>query len=66
MEKLKEIIKKYLQRMSNIEERYIRNGVFVCDEDTTEEELAIIEKEYQILKSIVESLNSILKEFITK
>lgn len=62
MQKLKELIDKYLKRLGVIEETYMKDGVFVYDSDVTDEEMAVVEKEYYLLKNIVNSLNDVLKE----
>ncbi len=66
MQKLLDLIKKYTERLSFIEETYMSNGVFLCDDDITNEELSIVEREYHVLKNTVESLKEILQELSNK
>ena len=62
MQKIADLVEKYLQRLDAIEQTYMQDGTFVCSSDVTEEELAATEREYYVLLDVVKSLNNILSE----
>ena len=61
MDEVKQLLKKYEERISEIEMKYIVDGIFISD-DASFEELSNIEIEYHLLKKLSKALSKLLKE----
>lgn len=62
MEKLKQLIAKYQEKIQKIKETYIKGDTFISDNNITAEELEVIESEYYLLIDVVNSLNEVLEK----